>query len=346
MRSSLLGGVAALAATMVVATSAPAQTPTLTLGLYGGSFEKAMREIVVPAFQKQHKVEVKYLAGNSTDTLARLQAQKANQEMDVVFLDDGVMYQAVALGYCGRLADAPVYRDLYNIAKIPGGKAVAAGFVATGITYNKKFFAEQGWGAPSSWKDIADPKFKKRLAISPITGTYGLHTLVMMARVNGGGETNIDPGFKAMEAVAANVLTFPPSPAKMSEHLQNGEVVISVWGSGRTVALANTGFPVEFVYPKEGAVALMVGVCPVAKPNASDLAQKFVQFNLTPEMQAVWAKEQGFGPVNRHTKLAPDVAKQVPYGPDQVAKLIAVDWDTINKEREAWTKRWQREVER
>ncbi|MCC7047523.1 MAG: ABC transporter substrate-binding protein [Alphaproteobacteria bacterium] len=341
-RIAFLGAVATLA---LGAGPAAAQS-TLTIGMYGGSFEKAMREIVVPAFQKQHKVDFQYVAGNSTDTLARMQAQKAKQEIDIAFLDDGVMVQAVALGFCAPLADAPVYKDLYDIARIPGHKAVAAGFVATGITYNKKYFGEKGWPAPTSWKDIADPKYKKLLAMSPITGTYGLHTLVMMARVNGGGEKNIEPGFKAMQAVAANIQSFPPSPAKMSESLQAGETVISIWGSGRTVALANTGFPVDFVYPKEGAVALMVGVCPVAKPDASDLAQKFIQFNLTPEMQAVWAKEQGFGPVNKNTKLAPDVAKQVPYGPDQVGKLIAVDWDTMNKEREAWTKRWQREIER
>jgi len=343
MRALVLGGL--LAAT-VGSGAALAQTATLTLGLYGGSFEKAMRETVVPAFQKEHKVEFKYLAGNSTDTLARLQAQKAKQEMDVVFLDDGVLFQAIQLGFCAPLANAPIYNDLHDIVKIKGHKGVGLGFVATGIAYNKKYFTEKGWAAPTSWKDIGDAKYKKLLALSPITGTYGLHTLVMLARVNGGGETKIDPGFKAMETVGPNVLTFPPSPAKMSEALQSGDVTISVWGSGRAVALANTGFPVEFVYPKEGAVALMIGVCPVAKPDASELAQRFIEFNMRPEIQAVWAKEQGAGPANKNTKLAPDVAAKVPYGPEQVSKLVAVDWDVINKEREGWTKRWQREVER
>jgi putative spermidine/putrescine transport system substrate-binding protein len=343
MRSVLLGGLVALA---VGAGSAAAQTPTLTLGLYGGSFEKAMRETVVPAFQKEFKVDVKYVAGNSTDTLARLQAQKAKQEMDVVFLDDGVLYQAIQLGFCAPLSDAAIYKDLHDIVKIPGNKGIGLGFVATGYTYNTKYFKEKGWAPPSSWNELADPKYKKLLAISPITGTYGLHVLVMLARVNGGSETNIDPGFKAMEKVAPNILSFPPSPAKMSEALQAGDVAISIWGSGRSVALASTGFPVDFVYPKEGAVSLMIGVCPVAKPDASDLAQKFIQFNFRPEIQAVWAKEQGAGPANKNTKLAPDVAKLVPYGPEQVSKLVAVDWDVINKERENWTKRWQREVEK
>src|SRR5262249_51861831 len=108
MRTVIAGAVAALALALP-----PASAETLTLGLYGGSFEKAMREVVMPAFQKQHNVEARYLAGNSTDTLARLHAQKAKQEMDVVFLDDGVMFQALALGFCAPLADGPVYRELY-----------------------------------------------------------------------------------------------------------------------------------------------------------------------------------------------------------------------------------------
>jgi putative spermidine/putrescine transport system substrate-binding protein len=343
MRSLLLGGLAALA---VGAGSAAAQTPTLTLGLYGGSFEKTMRETVVPAFQKEFKVEFKYVAGNSTDTLARLQAQKAKQEMDIVFLDDGVLYQAIQLGFCAPLTDAPIYKDLYDVAKVPGNKGIFLGFDATGITFNTKYFKEKGWAPPSSWNELADPKYKKILAISPITGTYGLHALVMLARANGGSETNIDPGFKAMEKVTPNILTFPSSPAKLSEALQASDVAISVWGSGRTVALAKTGFPVAFVYPREGAVSLMPGMCAVAKPDASDLAQKFIQFNFRPEIQAIWAKEDGDGPANKNTKLDPDVAKLVPYGPEQVSKLVAVNWDAINKERGDWTKRWQREIEK
>jgi putative spermidine/putrescine transport system substrate-binding protein len=54
----------------------------------------------------------------------------------------------------------------------------------------------------------------------------------------------------------------------------------------------------------------------------------------------------GLGPVNKTVKLAPDVAARVPYGPDQVAKLIAVDWTTINQHRAEWTERWNRSVER
>src|SRR5713226_7941080 len=74
-------------------------------------------------------------------------------------------------------------------------KAVGIGLVATGFMYNTKYFAEKGFAAPASWNDLQDPKYRKLLVIPPLNNTYGLHTLVMMARLNGGGEANIDPGF-------------------------------------------------------------------------------------------------------------------------------------------------------
>ena len=74
-----------------------------------------------------------------------------------------------------------------------------------------------------------------------------------MAQLRGGGEKNIDPGFKAFkDEIGPNVLVYEPSPGKMTELFQSGQAVIAVWGSGRAKALADTGFPADFIYPKEG----------------------------------------------------------------------------------------------
>ncbi|HLI11498.1 MAG TPA: ABC transporter substrate-binding protein [Alphaproteobacteria bacterium] len=338
----------ALAATAALsfAPAAKAQSKTLYVAAYGGSFEQVMRKQVFPPFEKKYGVQVEYVSGNSTDNLAKLQAQKGNEQIDVAILDDGPMYQAVALGFCAPLAKAPIYNDLYDVAKFPSGKAVSIGVVGTGIMYNKKYFEEHHWPAPTSWKDIEDPKYKKKLVIPPLNNTYGLHALVMMARLNGGGEKNIDPGFKVFkQKVDPNVLVYEPSPGKMTELFQSGQAVIAIWGSGREKALADTGFPVAFVYPKEGGIALGVAACPVAGGKSKPEAQEFVQYLLTPAMQAVLAEGAGLGPVNKTVKLPPDKQAGIPYGPAQVDKLIKIDWDTVNQHREEWNKRWTREIE-
>src|SRR5829696_6105022 len=114
--SSSLLAAAGLVALNVAATPASAQQKTFYVAGYGGSFEQTMRTEVIPDFEKKHGVKVEYVAGNSTDTLAKLQAQKGNQQIDVAIVDDGPMYQAIQLGFCGKLQGLPE-ADLYEAAR-------------------------------------------------------------------------------------------------------------------------------------------------------------------------------------------------------------------------------------
>src|SRR5436189_3237159 len=234
MRISLLSAAAAAAIAAALIPSATfAQTKTVYVAAYGGSFEQTMRRDVIPPFEKKHGVKVEYVAGNSTDTLAKLQAQKANQVIDVAIVDDGPMYQAIQLGFCAKI-EGLAKDELYDAAKFKDDKAVAVGQTGTGFMINTKVFKEKGWAIPTSWNDLKDPKYKKVLVIPPINNTYGLYTLMMFARIGGGGEKSIEPGFKVMkDEVNANVLAYEPSPGKMTELFQSGQAVLAVWGSGR-----------------------------------------------------------------------------------------------------------------
>jgi putative spermidine/putrescine transport system substrate-binding protein len=255
------------------------------------------------------------------------------------------MYQAIALGFCAPIQGLPA-ADIVQAARYKDDKAVGMGLVATGFMYNTKAFAEKGWAPPSSWHDLKDPKYKKVLVIPPLNNTYGLHALVMMARLHGGDEKNIEPGFKVFkEQVGPNVLVYEPSPGKMTELFQSGQAIVAIWGSGRVKAFADTGFPVDFVYPKEGAVTLLSSACPVAKPNASPLSSEFVKALVEPKIQEILAKEYGYGPVNKKAVVSPQDARMAPIG-ERADKLLLADWDMINTKRDEWNKRWTREIER
>jgi putative spermidine/putrescine transport system substrate-binding protein len=337
-----------LLTTTALATSgaAMAQQKTMYVAGYGGSFEQTMRKEILPVFEKQANVKIEYVAGNSTDTLAKLQAQKGNQQIDVAIVDDGPAYQAVALGFCGTLTDGPVYKDVAPVMKFKSNKGVGLGLVATGLFYNTKIFAENNWPAPTSWNDLKSKTYGKKIVTPPINNTYGLHALIAMAQIGGGGEANIEPGFKTFkDEINPNVVAYEPSPAKMTELFQNGQAVLGVWGSGRVKAFADTGFPVAFVYPKEGSFALGVAACPVEGAKNPAEANAFIQFMLSPAIQKIMATGAGFGPANTTVTLTKDEQKGLPYG-DEVKALKAVDWDIANAKREEWTRRWNREIER
>src|SRR5438105_6122268 len=117
-----------------------------------------MSKGIMPAFEKKTGDKVEYVAGNSTDNIAKMQAQRANQEIDVAILDDGPMYQAVALGLCDNLKGIG-FGELYPVADMRTGKSVTIGVVATGLIYNKKYYADNKLAPPTSWNDLKDAKF-------------------------------------------------------------------------------------------------------------------------------------------------------------------------------------------
>jgi putative spermidine/putrescine transport system substrate-binding protein len=236
--------------------------------------------------------------------------------------------------------------ELYPAALFKDDKAVAVGQTGTGFMINTKVFKEHGWATPTSWNDLKDPKFKKQLVIPPINNTYGLYTLMMYARMNGGGEKNIDPGFKVMKAeINPNVLAYEPSPGKMTELFQSGQGTIAVWGTGRVQAFANTGFPVDFIYPKEGAPILLASACVVAKSNVNPLANEMIKTLVSAPVQTGMAKDMGNGPVNTKVDVNMPELRMAPVG-ERAKLVLQPDWDTINQHRDEWTKRWNREVER
>jgi putative spermidine/putrescine transport system substrate-binding protein len=169
----------------------------------------------------------------------------------------------------------------------------------------------------------------------------------MMAKLNGGSEEKIDAGFDVMtKKVAPNVLAWEPSPGKMAQMLQTGEGALVVWGNGRVQAVVDQGAPVEFVYPKEGAVVIMVAGCVVEGGPQTKLGQQFLQHVVSAESQARLAEASGWGPVNKTTKLAPEIAKKVVFGPEKVNALVSPNYDVINVKRAEWTNRWNRAVEK
>lgn len=339
--SLILAGSAAF-----VGGTASAEQKTLYVAGYGAHFEQVVRQEVIPLFEAEANVKVEYVAGNSTDTLAKLQAQKGNQQIDVAIVDDGPAYQAIALGFCGELSDAPIYNDVAEVMKFKSNRAVGIGLVATGLIYNTSIFEENGWSAPVSWEALKSDIYGKRIVTPPINNTYGLHALIAVARLGGGGENDIEPGFEAFKnEINQNIIAYEPSQAKMAELFQSGQAVLGVSGSGRTKALADTGFPVEFVYPEEGGYALGVAACVIEESKSTPEANAFIQFMLTPPIQKVMAAGAGLGPANMTVTLTAEEQKGLPYG-EEVKNMNAVDWDVVNENREEWNRRWSREVER
>lgn len=342
--AQLMTGAALLAA---CSASAWAQK-TLYIGMNGGDMERAFTQNVFPEFEKANNVKVVVVPGTSTDVLAKAQAYKDNPQMHVMFLDDGIMSRAITMGLCEKLPDDPVLKDLYPTAIMKDGMAAGIDVGITGLGYNTKMFADNKWAPPTSWMDLADPKYKGKVVFqSASSSTFGLHAFLMFNRAQGGTDQNTEPGFKAWPTtIGPNVLEYIPNSAKVAEMAQNGEAAIFPLTPTAIARLKKRDIAVDYAQPKEGAVVLMVGECVIAKNSEPELARKLALYLLSPEAQSRALEFGGHFPSNRKVQAPKGEEAAFKQVQDDIAKSVVLDWDVINATRPAFNARWNRTVER
>ncbi|MHA4736143.1 ABC transporter substrate-binding protein [Ensifer adhaerens] len=339
----------ALLAFVMQQNCASAETKTLYIGMNGGNFERAYTEHVLPPFEKANDVKVVVVPGTSADILAKATAAKDNPQMHVMLLDDGVMVRAIGSGLCQKIAADPVLDQIQMAARLKDDMAIGVDMGMTGLAYNKKLFDEKGWPAPTSWMDMADPKFENAVVFqSASASSFGLHAFLMFNRIQGGDETNVEPGFdKFSDTIGKNVIEFIPSSAKISEMVQTGEAAIFPLTPTAVNNLKDKGIPVEYAQPKEGSVVLAVTECVIANNSEPELSQKLAHYLLSAEAQSLALDHGNIIPSNVNAKAGTDAAnaKLSTFKANmETAKVL--DWDAINQNRQEWNKRWNRMIER
>lgn len=340
-------GIAALCAA-TLSTPAQAQSKTIYIGMNGGAMEKAYTSEVLPEFEKANDVKVVVVPGTSSDILAKLLANKAKPQIHVVFLDDGVMARAVSMGVCQKLDDSPELKQLYPFARMKDDMGAGVQLGMTGIAYNTKLFTANHWAPPTSWLDFADPKYKDKVVFqSASSSTFGLHGFLMINRLEGGSEKNVEPGFtKWQSTVGKNVIEYIPNSAKISEMLQTGQAGLFPLTPTAVGDLQAKGIPVAYVNPKEGPVLLLVDECVVANSPDPALAQKLAAFMISASAQSKAAVAGRQIPTNRQAKMPDSMQQQLGNLDELVKKVNVVDWDVINANRPQWDARWNRQIER
>ncbi|GFM68035.1 spermidine/putrescine ABC transporter substrate-binding protein [Pseudomonas cichorii] len=342
-----LSGLSCLPLAALLASQPALAETTLYLGMNGGTMERLYADHVLPAFEKANNVKVVIVPGTSSDILAKVQASKDNPQMHLIFLDDGIMYRAISMGLCDTLQPSAALAELPPQARIKD-QAAAVSLGVTGLAYNTRMFKEKGWSAPTSWMDLADKRFKDKVVFQSLaSSTFGLHGFLMFNRIQGGTESDVEPGFKAWpKTIGPNVLEYIASSAKISEMVQTDEAALFPLTPTQVTALKIKGVPVEYAQPKEGAVVLNVAECAIAKNNQPELTQKLAAYLLTAEAQAPALELGDQIPSNPNTPTTDKTHDQVQAMKKYLETAVTIDWDQVNQIRTEWNARWSRSIER
>ncbi|WP_251863263.1 ABC transporter substrate-binding protein [Achromobacter sp. Marseille-Q4962] len=336
------------AALLALPAAVLAQHKTLYVGMNGGEMARAFTQYVFPPFERTHGVRIVVVPGTSIEVLARAQASRDAPKMHVMFLDDGIMARAISMGLCQPLDDDPVLRELYPTAVMKDRMAAGIDVGMTGLGYNTRLFAENGWAPPSSWMDLADPRYKGKVVFQSASGsTFGLHAFLMFNRIQGGDEANVEPGLRKWQStVGPNVREYIPDSAGLADMILSGEAAIFPLSPTAIARLKRRGMPVEYAQPREGSAILMVGECVVAGNTEPELSQKLALYLLSASAQARALEMGGHYPSNKNVRAPAGSEDMLKRFRGHMSNAKILDWDQINANRPAFNARWNSTVAR
>jgi putative spermidine/putrescine transport system substrate-binding protein len=195
--------------------------------------------------------------------------------------------------------------------------------------------------APTSYKDVFDPKHGNKLGIIDIQYQY---TLVCAALAAGGTVSNLEPGKKLLlECKKAGMRIYPTNEA-FAQGLKAEEFGIGVMWKARVVQWQNAGISVEAIAPAEGTLAYVSGfVIPKNSPNKEG-AYAYLDAMLAQSAQEAFAVDMGYNPTVTNATVAPDLNKRIGFTPDEIKKLVDLDYDYMNKNDVALKEWWDKEL--
>jgi putative spermidine/putrescine transport system substrate-binding protein len=339
-RRSLLG--AAGAAPFAGLRIANAQGGSLIATTYPGSWETAHRQFLVPAFTRATGASVALQPVLALEAITRVGASRNAPPYDAIVLDEGPYLAALQQDIFAELPPG----KLRNLADLPpafidpNGKGAFVSAQIMGLTYNPKKIRTP----PTSWLDLWKPEFRGRVGITGLGSSLGSAWLVEVAKLHGGSESNLEPGFTAIKALLPNVSAIAPNPGALATLFQQEQIDISFNYHNSIMALAERGVDVAMARPDTGWVLIRNTMHVIKNSRNFDLACAWIDAALSPEVQAGLAGAPNWmPPTNRKVAFGEELRR---VAPDNAAlsALRVIDWATINPVRSALIERFNREI--
>lgn len=318
------------------AAGRPAGARPLRVMINGGFYEETARRIVIDPFERETGARVEVVPATAAQMLTRLRAERASPSVDLVVIDHLVGAGGIHDGLFERVdaASIPNLRDLTDEAVDPDGYGPVVHSHGQSLGVNR---ARLGVEPPVSWADLWHPRFKDKVVPGAIELTPGVLFLLQANALNGGTYANMEPGFAAIRRLKPNIRKYFHNLGEVRPLLANESVVVAA-SANVMQGEADKGIPIDTLFPEEGSLASPSVARIVSGTRVKDLACRFIDRYLDPEVQLEWARQFYVTVFNRKARIPDDLQARI------ARKLVFFDAVEVVKRREAWVDRWIREV--
>lgn len=290
---------------LISAWSGPVRAANkLVVSIWGGSWKDMVAEVVAKKFTAETGVEVEFITGGTIDRLNKAKLTKGNPESDMTLTTShvGWLYATDGLFETLDLSRIPNAANLVEEARISPFHIGAWAYVYT-IGYRSDLVKGVSF---TSWEDLWKPEVKGMLSVPDFDPS---HIIAVSAMLSGGGAADWEKGQAKLLELKPNFKAFYTNDANSQQLIANGETPVQIMLSMNAHYMIKEGVPIKLVVPKEGAI-LGVDTIGIMKGSKNiELAYKFIDAALDPEVQAQIADFKKGSPVVTNAKLSPELAQ-------------------------------------
>jgi iron(III) transport system substrate-binding protein len=334
-----LAGLLTAAGCLAVAGTAEAATK---LSVYT-AYETEQLAPYKTAFEKANPgIEIQWVRDSTGIITARLLAEKANPQADVVWglaasslliLDQQGMLEP----YAPKGLDA--IKPNFRSSKTPPTWVGADAWMGA-ICYNEIESQKAGIEKPQSWADLTNPAYKGMITM-PNPASSGTGFLTVSGWLQTMGE---DAAWAYMDKLNENIAAYTHSGSKPCKQAAAGEYPMGISIEYTGASLKSKGAPIDVILPKEGSGWDMEATAIMKGAKNMDAAKALADWAVTREANELY--NQYYAVVAME-----GVSRDIPnYPKDAEAHMIPNNdfaWAAENRERilAEWSKRYDSKSE-
>ncbi len=311
---------------------------TLTISTFSFNAELLQKNIYDP-FMEQTGAKLVVETGKNAERVTKIEESPENY--DVVVISDSFAAQLGNDGILGNIDRSKVANldSIYDVAKAPMGEEYgpAYTFNRLGIVYDPSMIDVE----IKSFADLWNPELKDCIAVPDITTTSGVLFYYATAAAFG-----LTPGqdddaiFAKLEELKPNVVKTWTSANDTITMLNQGEASVAALLDYNYTTAKQANPDYVWVSPSEGNFACFNMLNITKDCKNKDLAEAFINFYLSKDVQQADALDGVDAPVNTEVELTEEQAANFTYGQEMVDSLILPDWSLITEKKADWINRW------
>ena len=311
-----------------------------TITVYSALEEDEIKDYVAAAKKDMPDVDVKVLRLSTGDLGARILAESANPQHDVIWgwaltnmLDPRIT--ALLEPYAAKGSE-----KLASANKAADGKwFTTTGYVGA-FCVNTEVLKAKNLPMPTSWKDLTNQVYKGEVVMpNPVSSGTGYLQIAALLQSKGS-----DEGWKFLKTLDGNVAQYIKSGSRPCKAARAGEFAIGTSLAFAAMQSVEEGYPVKMVIPSDGAGYELEASGLMAKARNKADAQRFLDWTLSPGATALYTKYKEMVTIPGAPQSKAAKAAGLPA--DLSTVLYKMDFAQSAKDRDATLAAWQKAIGR